>query len=300
MAVSLASTPARANRPRRILPGFGLSLGYTVFYLCLIVLIPLSTVFFNVTTMGRSAFWQTISDPRTVSAFKLSFGASALAASINAVFGLLVAWTLVRYPFPGRRIVDGLVDLPFALPTAVAGICLSAVYAENGWIGSHLYHLHFQHGRLVHGEHLDVAYTPLGILVALVFIGLPFVVRTVQPVLQDLEADVEEAAASLGATRGQIFVRVLLPTLLPAVLTGFTLAFARALGEYGSVLFISNGLPGQQEIVPMLIMNKLDQLTTGGNSEAAAIAVVMLLASFVLLLIINLGQWWTRKRLGMN
>ena len=299
MAVSLASTPARTNRPRRILPGFGLSLGFTVFYLCLLVLVPLSTVFLNVAGMGRSLFWQTISDPRTLAAFKLSFGASALAATINAVFGLLVAWTLVRYPFPGRRLIDGLVDLPFALPTAVAGICLSAVYSENGWIGSHLYHLHFQNGRLVHGDHLDVAYTPLGILVALVFIGLPFVVRTVQPVLQDLEADVEEAAASLGASRAQIFLRVLLPTLLPAVLTGFTLAFARALGEYGSVLFISNGLPGQ-EIVPMLIMNKLDQLTPAGNSGAAAIAVVMLLASFVLLLIVNLGQWWTRKRLGMG
>ena len=298
MAVAVAQS--HTNKPRRILPGFGLSLGYTVFYLCLLVLIPLSTVFLNVGSMGRSLFWQTISDPRTVAAFKLSFGASALAATINAVFGLLVAWTLVRYPFPGRRLIDGLVDLPFALPTAVAGICLSAVYAENGWIGSHLYKLHFQHGRLVHGEHLDVAYTPLGILVALVFIGLPFVVRTVQPVLQDLETDVEEAAASLGASRGQIFVRVLLPTLLPAVLTGFTLAFARALGEYGSVLFISNGLPGEQEIVPMLIMNKLDQLTPAGNSEAAAIAVVMLLASFVLLLIVNLGQWWTRKRLGMG
>ena len=283
------ATPPRTNKSRRILPGFGLSLGYTVFYLCLIVLIPLSTVFLNVTTMGRSLFWQVITDPRTLAAFRLSFGASALAASINAVFGLLVAWTLVRYPFPGRRVIDGLVDLPFALPTAVAGICLSAIYSEHGWIGRWL---------APHG--IRVAYTPLGILVALVFIGLPFVVRTVQPVLQDLEADVEEAAASLGATRGQIFIRVILPTLLPAVLTGFTLAFARALGEYGSVLFISNGLPGQQEIVPMLIMNKLDELTASGNSEAAAIAVVMLLASFSLLLVINLGQWWTRKRLGMN
>ena len=286
MAITVAQP--QTNQARRILPGFSLSLGYTVFYLCLLVLIPLSTVFFNVAGMGRSLFWQTVSDPRTIAAFKLSFGASALAATINAVFGLLVAWTLVRYPFPGRRLVDGLVDLPFALPTAVAGICLSAVYADNGWIGRRL---------APHGIH--VSYTPLGILVALVFIGLPFVVRTVQPVLQDLEADVEEAAASLGASRSQIFVRVLLPTLLPAVLTGFTLAFARALGEYGSVLFISNGLPGQ-EIVPMLIMNKLDQLTPAGNSGAAAIAVVMLLASFALLLVINLGQWWSRKRLGMS
>ena len=286
MAVAVAP---QINKPRRILPGFGLSLGYTVFYLCLLVLLPLSTVFLNVAGMGRSLFWQTISDPRTVAAFRLSFGASALAATINAVFGLLVAWTLVRYPFPGRRLLDGLVDLPFALPTAVAGICLSAVYSESGWIGRWL---------APHG--IRVAYTPLGILIALVFIGLPFVVRTVQPVLQDLETDVEEAAASLGASRAQIFVRVLLPTLLPAMLTGWTLAFARALGEYGSVLFISNGLPGQQEIVPMLIMNKLDLLTPAGNSAAAAIAVVMLLASFALLLVVNLGQWWTRRRLGMS
>lgn len=287
MAVALAQPTRRAAKPRRILPGFGLSLGFTVFYLCLIVLIPLSTAFFSAASLGHVQFWAILSDPRTVAAFKLSFGASALAALLNAFFGLLVAWTLVRYPFPGRRIIDGMVDLPFALPTAVAGICLSAVYSEDGWIGRYL---------APHG--IQIAYTPLGILVALVFIGLPFVVRTVQPVLQDLETDVEEAAASLGATRGQIFLRVLLPTLLPAVLTGFTLAFARALGEYGSVLFISNGLPGQ-EIVPMLIMNKLDQLTSQGNSEAAAIAVVMLLASFGLLLLINLGQWWGRKRLGM-
>jgi len=287
MAVAVAKPSTHAIKPRRILPGFGLSLGFTVLYLCLLVLIPLSTVFIQTAALGHSRFWAIISDPRTVASFQLSFGASALAAFINAIFGLLVAWTLVRYSFPGRRVIDGLVDLPFALPTAVAGICLSAVYSENGWIGRYL---------APHGIH--VAYTPLGILVALVFIGLPFVVRTVQPVLQDLETDVEEAAASLGATRCQIFLRVILPTLLPAVLTGFTLAFARALGEYGSVLFISNGLPGQK-IVPMLIMNKLDQLTSQGNSEAAAIAVVMLLASFLLLLLINLGQWWSRRRLGI-
>jgi len=287
MAVAVAKPSTHAIKPRRILPGFGLSLGFTVLYLCLLVLIPLSTVFIQAAALGHSRFWAIISDPRTVASFQLSFGASALAAFINAIFGLLVAWTLVRYSFPGRRVIDGLVDLPFALPTAVAGICLSAVYSENGWIGRYL---------APHGIH--VAYTPLGILVALVFIGLPFVVRTVQPVLQDLETDVEEAAASLGATRCQIFLRVILPTLLPAVLTGFTLAFARALGEYGSVLFISNGLPGQK-IVPMLIMNKLDQLTSQGNSEAAAIAVVMLLASFLLLLLINLGQWWSRRRLGI-
>jgi len=301
MAVTLAEPKARTNKARRILPGFGLSLGYTVFYLCLLVLLPLSTTFFRAATMGQVRFLETMTDPRTIAAFKLSFGVSALAAALNAVFGLLVAWTLTRYSFPGRRLIDGLVDLPFALPTAVAGICLSAVYAENGWIGQHLYKLHFAHTAqgwtLTHGGHLDVAYTPLGILVALVFIGLPFVVRTVQPVLQDSEADVEEAAASLGATRFQIFQRVIFPTLSPAVLTGFTLAFARALGEYGSVIFISNNIPLQGEIVPKLIIDKLDQFDYAG---ATAIAVVMLLASFVLLLFINLLQWWSRRRLGMS
>ncbi len=286
MAVSLTQSALRSTSPRRVLPGFGLSLGYTIFYLCLLVLVPLSTVFIRAATLGHVRFWQIITDPRTIAAFKLTFGASALAALINAFFGLLVAWTLVRYSFPGRRVIDGLVDLPFALPTAVAGICLSAVYADNGWIG-----------RYLAPHNIHVAYTPLGILVALVFIGLPFVVRTVQPVLQDLETDVEEAAASLGATRGQIFGRVLLPTLFPAVLTGFTLAFARALGEYGSVIFISNNIPMQGEIVPKLIMDKLDQFDYAG---ATAIAVVMLLASFALLLLINLLQWWTRRRLGME
>jgi sulfate transport system permease protein len=297
MAVTLTQPAVKTNTARRILPGFGLSLGYTIFYLCLIVLIPLSTMFFKAAALSPAKFAAVIGDPRTVAAFKLSFGTSALAALFNAFAGLLVAWTLVRYPFPGRRIIDGLVDLPFALPTAVAGICLSAVYAENGWIGSRLYHWHFGHGGLVRGGHFDVSYTPLGIFVALVFIGLPFVVRTVQPVLQDLETDIEEAAASLGATRGQIFGRVLLPTLFPAVLTGGTLAFARALGEYGSVIFISNNVPLQGEIIPKLIMEKLDQYDYAG---ANAIAVVMLLASFALLLLINLLQGWTRKRLGMS
>ena len=299
--LALKNGLAKTNPARRILPGFGLSLGYTIFYLCLLVLIPLSTVFFKAAALSHTQFQQIIFDPRTVAAFKLSFGTSALAALFNAFAGLLVAWTLVRYPFPGRRIVDGLVDLPFALPTAVAGICLSAVYAENGWIGSHLYTWHLAHTAhgwtLARGGHLDVSYTPLGIFVALVFIGLPFVVRTVQPVLQDLETDIEEAAASLGATRGQIFGRVLLPALFPAVLTGFTLAFARALGEYGSVIFISNNIPLHGEIVPKLIMDKLDQYDYAG---ATAIAVVMLLASFALLLLINLLQGWSRKRLGME
>jgi len=284
MAVPVAQS--KPHKPRRILPGFGLSLGYTLLYLSLLVLLPLSTAFVKAATVGHAQVWQTITDPRTVAAFKLSFGTSALAAALNAVFGLLVAWTLVRYPFPGRRLIDGLVDLPFALPTAVAGICLSAVYAENGWIGRWL---------VPHG--IRVSYTPLGILVALVFIGLPFVVRTVQPVLQDLEADVEEAAASLGADRFQIFTRVLLPTLLPAVLTGSTLAFARALGEYGSVIFISDNIPLKGEIVPKLIMDKLDQFDYSG---ATVIAVAMLLISFLLLLLVNLLQWWTRKRLGMS
>ena len=279
MAVAVAQL--KAHKPRRILPGFGLSLGYTLLYLSLLVLLPLSTAFVKAATVGHAQVWQTITDPRTVAAFRLTFGTSALAAALNAVFGLLVAWTLVRYPFPGRRVIDGLVDLPFALPTAVAGICLSAVYAENGWIGRWL---------APHG--IRVSYTPLGILVALVFIGLPFVVRTVQPVLQDLEADVEEAAASLGANRFQIFTRVLLPTLLPAVLTGSTLAFARALGEYGSVIFISDNIPLKGEIVPKLIMDKLDQFDYAG---ATVIAVVMLLASFLLLLLVNLLQWWTRN-----
>ena len=297
MAVTLPKPALKTNSARRILPGFGLSLGYTVFYLCLLVLIPLSTTFFKAATLNPAKFAAIITDPRTVAAFKLSFGTSALAALFNAFAGLLVAWTLVRYPFPGRRIIDGLVDLPFALPTAVAGICLSAVYAENGWIGSRLYHWRFTHGAWVRGDHFDVSYTPLGIFVALVFIGLPFVVRTVQPVLQDLETDVEEAAASLGAGRGQIFLRVLLPTLFPAVLTGWTLAFARALGEYGSVIFISNNVPLKGEIIPKLIMEKLDQYDYAG---ANAIAVVMLLASFALLLVINILQGWSRKRLGMS
>ncbi len=284
MVVAVAQL--KPHKPRRILPGFGLSLGYTLLYLSLLVLLPLSTAFAKAATVGHAQVWHTITDPRTVAAFKLSFGTSALAAALNAVFGLLVAWTLVRYPFPGRRVIDGLVDLPFALPTAVAGICLSAVYAENGWIGQWL---------APHG--IRVSYTPLGILVALVFIGLPFVVRTVQPVLQDLEADVEEAAASLGASRFQIFTRVLLPTLLPAVLTGSTLAFARALGEYGSVIFISDNIPLKGEIVPKLIMDKLDQFDYAG---ATVIAVAMLLISFLLLLLVNLLQWWTRRRLGMT
>ena len=272
------------RRPRRVLPGFGLSLGFTVFYLSLLVLIPLSATFFKTATMGRHAFWSTVSDPEVVAAYKLTFGASFGAAAFNLVFGLLVAWVLARYRFLGRRLVDGLVDLPFALPTAVAGIALTTIYSQNGWIG------HF-----LEPHHIKVAFTPLGILVAMTFIGLPYVVRTVQPVLEDLDLEVEEAAASLGASRWQTLRRVILPTLVPAAMTGFTLAFARALGEYGSVVFISGNLPMKTEIVPYLIMSKLDQYDDTG---ATAIAVVMLVASFVLLLLINLLQAFSRRRLG--
>jgi len=285
-----ARTPERLERSdmsiavkqRSIIPGFGLTLGFTLVYLCLIVLIPLSTMVLKTATLGWSAFWHTVADPRVVAAYRLSFGASLAAAAINAVFGLLVAWVLARYRFPGQRLVDGLVDLPFALPTAVAGICLTTMYAPNGWIGRYL---------KPHG--IEVAYTPLGIIVALTFIGVPFVIRTVQPVLQDLDVEVEEAAASLGANRWQTFRQVILPAVLPAVLTGFALAFARALGEYGSVVFISGNMPMRTEIVPLLIMTKLEQYDYAG---ATAIAVVMLGASFTLLLLINVLQWWSSRR----
>src|SRR5438128_747372 len=273
-----------AVKQRSILPGFGLTLGYTLVYLCLIVLIPLSTTFLKSATLGWTAFWHVVTDPRVVASYRLSFGASLAAAAINAVFGLLVAWVLARYRFPGQRLVDGLVDLPFALPTAVAGICLTTLYSANGWIG-----------RLLEPHGIKVAYTPLGVMVALTFIGVPFVVRTVQPVLQDLDVEVEEAAASLGANRWQTFRQVILPTVLPAVLTGFALAFARALGEYGSVVFISGNMPMRTEIVPLLIMTKLEQYDYAG---ATAIAVVMLVASFLLLLLINVLQWWSGRRSG--
>lgn len=272
------------RRPRRILPGFGLSLGFTVFYLSLLVLIPLSAAFFKSATLGRHAFWSTVTNPEVVAAYRLSFGTSFGAAALNLVFGLMVAWVLARYSFPGRRLMDGLIDLPFALPTAVAGIALTTLYAPTGWLGKSLASYHIQ-----------VAFTPLGVLVALTFIGLPYVVRTVQPVLQDLDLEVEEAAASLGATRWQTFTRVIFPTLIPAALTGFALAFARALGEYGSVVFISGNLPMKTEIVPLIIMSKLDEFNYPG---ATAIAVVMLVASFLILLLINLLQAFTRRRLG--
>jgi len=268
---------------RGVLPGFNLTLGYTLLYLALIVLIPLAAVFLKTFSMTLAQFWAAISAPRVLASFRLSFGLALLAAFINAVFGLLVTWVLVRYRFPGRRLIDAMVDLPFALPTAVAGIALTAVYGQNGWFGA----------PLMTWFGIRVAFTPLGILVALIFIGLPFVVRTLQPVLQDLETEVEEAAYSLGATRWQIFARVIFPALAPALLTGFMLAFARAVGEYGSVVFIAGNVPFVSEITPLLIITKLEQYDYNG---AAAIAVVMLLVSFALLLIINAAQAWMRRR----
>jgi sulfate transport system permease protein len=269
-------------RRHSVLPGFGLSLGFTMTYLGLIVLVPLSTLVAKTAGLGWQAFWATVTTPRVVSSYRLSFGASFLAAVINAVFGLLVAWVLVRYRFPGRRLVDALVDLPFALPTAVAGITLTTLYADTGWIGAELARFG-----------IKAAYTPLGVVIALTFIGLPFVVRTVQLVLQHIQLEVEEAATSLGASRWQTFRRVLLPIIGPALLTGFALAFARAIGEYGSVVFISGNMPMRTEITPLLIMTKLEQFDYAG---ATAIAVVMLVASFILLLAINVLQWLSRRR----
>jgi sulfate transport system permease protein len=269
---------------RRVLPGFGLSLGYTLIYLSLIVLIPLSSVFILSAGMGWERFIEAATTPRVVASYQLSFGASLLAAAINVVFGLILAWVLVRYTFPGKKLVDALIDLPFALPTAVAGISLTAIYAKNGWVGQFFEPLG-----------IKIAFTPLGILIALVFIGLPFIVRTVQPIIEDLDAEFEEAAASLGATRLQTFRRVVFPTLLPALLTGFALAFARAVGEYGSVIFIAGNIPFVSEITPLMIITKLEQYDYEG---AAAVAAVMLLVSFALLLIINGLQAWSTRRAG--
>ncbi len=269
-------------RTHSVLPGFNLALGITLLYLGVIVLIPLSAAFIKTAALSWAQFWDIVTAPRVVASYKLTFGASFLAATINAVFGLIVAWVLVRYKFPGKRVIDALVDLPFALPTAVAGIALTAIYAPNGWLG-----------RYFEMAGIKVAFTPLGVLVALVFIGLPFVVRTVQPVLEDVEKELEEAASTLGATRWQIFHRVLLPILTPALLTGFTLAFARAVGEYGSVVFIAGNMPMISEITPLIIITKLEQYDYTG---ATAVAVVMLLASFALLLLINYLQWLSRKR----
>lgn len=275
----IVNNSARAGR---VIPGFHLSLGFTLLYLSLIVLIPLSAVVINTLSMTWEAFWKAVTSPRVIASYQLSFGASLIAALINLFFGTILAWVLVRYQFFGKKILDALVDLPFALPTAVAGIALTSLYSVNGWLGSIL---------LTYG--IKVAFTPLGVVVALIFIGLPFVVRTVQPVMEDAERELEEAAASLGANRLQTFLRVILPTILPALLTGFALAFARALGEYGSVIFIAGNLPMVSEITPLFIITKLEQYDYAG---ATAIAVVMLIASFIMLLTINLLQAWTRQR----
>jgi sulfate transport system permease protein len=265
-----------------VLPGFGLTLGFSLLYLSLVVLLPLSTLMLKSASLGWGPFWGTVVSPRVLASYRLSFGAALVGAAVNALFGLAVVWVLVRYPFPGRRVVDALVDLPFALPTAVAGIALTTLYAENGWLGRPLAALG-----------IKAAFTPLGIALALTFIGLPFVVRTLQPVLEALDLELEEAAASLGASRLQTFWRVILPALFPAWLTGFALAFARALGEYGSVVFIAGNMPMKTEIAPLLIMTKLEQYDTAG---ATAIAAVMLAASFVLLLGINVLQSWSARR----
>jgi sulfate transport system permease protein len=271
---------------KRVLPGFNITLGYTLVYLSLLVLIPLSAVFIKSATLSLDQFWAVISSPRVVASYKLSFGMPLVAAGVNAIFGLLLAWSLVRYRFPGKALVDALIDLPFALPTAVAGIALTAIYSKNGWIGS-----------IIEPLGIKVAFTPWGVLIALIFIGLPFVVRTVQPILQDLERELEEASASLGATRWQTFRFVVFPALLPALLTGFALAFARAVGEYGSVIFIAGNIPMVSEITPLMIITKLEQYDYAG---ATSIAVVMLLVSFALLLIINVLQAWTAKRTGSD
>lgn len=269
-------------RKHTVLPGFNLALGFTVVYLSLIVLIPLSAVFVRTATLSWPEFWNIVTTPRVMASYRLTFGASFAAALVNAIFGLLVAWVLVRYRFPGKKLVDALVDLPFALPTAVAGIALTALYAGNGWIGQYFEALG-----------IKIAFTPIGVFVALTFIGLPFVVRTVQPVLENIESELEEAAATLGANRLQTFSRVIFPVLFPALATGFALAFARAIGEYGSVIFIAGNMPMISEITPLLIITKLEQYDYAG---ATALAVVMLVISFVMLLIINLLQWWSRRQ----
>jgi len=270
-----------AFKQHSVLPGFGLTLGCTVLYLSLVVLVPLSLLFFRSASLPAAQFWHAVSEPRVVASYKLTFGASLVAALVNVVFGFIVAWSLVRYRFPGRKLLDALIDLPFALPTAVSGIALTAIFAKTGWLGQFFYPLGIQ-----------TAFSPLGVTIALTFIGLPFVVRTLQPALEELDAEVEEAAASLGASRWQTFYRVIVPTVLPALLTGFALAFARALGEYGSVVFISGNKALQTEITSLLIITKLEQYDYAG---ATAIASVMLVASFAILLGINTLQWWAGR-----
>lgn len=273
-------------KQRSNLPGFHLSLGYTVFYLSLIVLIPLSMLFVKTASMSFAEFWEVVTAPRTIAAYKLTFGAAFIASLINLFFGFVIAWVLARYTFPGKKFVDALIDFPFALPTAVAGIALTTLYAPNGWVGQFLYKIGIQS-----------AYSWTGVTLALIFIGLPFVVRTVEPVLQELEGDLEEAAASLGASRWQTFWRVIFPILLPSLITGFNLAFARTIGEYGSVVFIAGNMPGKTEIAPLLIITKLEQYDYAG---AAAIAVVMLCASFILLALTNFFQWLASRNIGQS
>ena len=269
------------DQKNSVLPGFGPTLGYTMFYLSLIVLIPLSALFFKTAALTWDQFLVAVSAPRVLASYRVTFGSALFAAAVNGVFGVLVAWVLVRYRFPGRKLLDALVDLPFALPTAVAGITLASIYSPNGWLG-----------RYLEPRGIKVAFTPLGIMVAMIFIGLPFVVRTVQPVLEELDQEIEEAASCLGASRWQTFCRVIFPTMLPAILTGFALAFARAVGEYGSIIFIAGNMPMVSEITPLLVITKLEQYDYAG---ATAIATVMLIASFVLLLSINLLQKWSRR-----
>ncbi len=269
-------------RQQSVIPGFGLTMGLTIFYITLLVLIPVSMVFINSSSLGLDSFWKIASSERVVASLKVSFSTSFLAALINAVFGLLLAWVLERYTFPGKKIIDGLIDLPFALPTAVAGISLTTLYAPNGWIG-----------RLFEPLGIKISYTPLGITIALVFISFPFVIRTVQPVLHSIDTEVEEAAACLGASRFQTFRKIIIPELLPALITGFALSFARALGEYGSVVFISGNMPMRTEITPLLIRTKLEQYDYAGGT---AVAAIMLIISFFMLLIINLFQWWASNR----
>ncbi|TPL94347.1 sulfate ABC transporter permease subunit CysT [Mesorhizobium sp. B2-3-10] len=283
----MTTAPARAGwrfRQPSVIPGFGLTLGFSLAYLTLIILIPLSGLIWRSAALGWVDFWAIATDRRTINALRISFGTAFIAAVVNVLFGTLVAWVLVRYRFPGRRIVDAMVDLPFALPTAVAGIALTTLYAPNGWIG-----------KLLMPLGIKVAYTPLGIVIALIFIGLPFVVRTVQPIMEEIDKEVEEAAATLGASRFQIITRVLFPGLAPAIITGFSLAFARGVGEYGSVIFIAGNLPYKSEIAPLLIVIRLEEYN---YPAATAIAAIMLALSFIMLLIVNLVQTWSRKRYG--
>ncbi|TIM35927.1 MAG: sulfate ABC transporter permease subunit CysT [Mesorhizobium sp.] len=283
----MTTAPAKAGwrfRQPSVIPGFGLTLGFSLAYLTLIILIPLSGLIWRSAALGLADFWAIATDRRTINALEISFGTAFIAAMVNVVFGTIVAWVLVRYSFPGRRIVDAMVDLPFALPTAVAGIALTTLYAPNGWLGSLLAPLG-----------IKVAYTPLGIVIALIFIGLPFVVRTVQPIMEEIDKEVEEVAATLGANRFQTISRVLLPGLAPAIVTGFALAFARGVGEYGSVIFIAGNLPYKSEIAPLLIVIRLEEYN---YAAATALAAIMLALSFVMLLVINLVQTWSRKRYG--